>query len=84
MRCVVPNVLLSILGVLAATAVPALAFGKETQTGNLRPDQSYTAAKSDPVTHEVDISVVVTPPYRCRVLRVWIPIPQLRCGAAGH
>ena len=42
----------------------------------LRPDAPYTAEKSDPVTHDVDLSIVVTPPYHCRVLKVWIPVPQ--------
>lgn len=41
-----------------------------------QPDAPYTAERSDPVTHEVDFSVVVTPPYHCHVLKVWIPVPQ--------
>jgi transglutaminase-like putative cysteine protease len=42
----------------------------------LRPDAPYTAHKSDPISHEVDLSIVVTPPYHCKVLKVWIPVPQ--------
>ena len=36
----------------------------------------YTATKSEPITHDVDFSVIVTPPYHCKVLKVWIPVPQ--------
>ncbi len=31
---------------------------------------------TEPVTYEVDFSAVVTPPYRAKVLKVWMPIPQ--------
>lgn len=33
------------------------------------------AERSNPVTHEVDFSVVITPPYHCETLRVWLPLP---------
>lgn len=39
------------------------------------PTQPYTARLLNPVTYDVDFSVVVTPPYKTKVLRVWIPIP---------
>jgi transglutaminase-like putative cysteine protease len=35
----------------------------------------YTASRSNPVTYDVDFSVVVTPPYKCNKLQVWLPIP---------
>ena len=40
----------------------------------------YLARRSDPVTHEVDFSVVVTPPYHTKVLKVWLPLPQSDAG----
>lgn len=39
------------------------------------PDAEYRAERLDPVTHQVDFSVVVTPPYHCKVLKVWLPLP---------
>lgn len=35
----------------------------------------YQAVLSHPVTYEVDFSAVVTPPYGCKVLKVWLPLP---------
>ncbi|HBL48532.1 MAG TPA: transglutaminase, partial [Planctomycetaceae bacterium] len=32
----------------------------------LSPDTPYTAKKSAPVTHDVEFSVIVTPPYHCK------------------
>ena len=43
--------------------------------GEPSPDAPSTASLSDPVTHEVDFRLVVTPPYHCGVLRVWVPVP---------
>jgi transglutaminase-like putative cysteine protease len=42
----------------------------------LSPEQPYTAERSHPVVHEVDFRAVVTPPYHCGTLRVWLPLPQ--------
>jgi len=64
----------------ACAAVAALALHSQSpapaQQRALRPDAPYTAEKSDPITHQVDFSVVVTPPYHCNVLKVWVPVPQ--------
>jgi transglutaminase-like putative cysteine protease len=46
----------------------------------LDPDQPYRASRSNPVTYDVDFSVVVTPPYKAQVLKVWLPIPQSDFG----
>ena len=35
----------------------------------------YQAEKSSPVTYDVDLSIVVTPPYHTHVLKVWLPVP---------
>ncbi len=39
------------------------------------PAQQYSAVTRNPVTYDVDFSIVVTPPYKTKVLRVWLPIP---------
>lgn len=46
----------------------------------LRPDLAYQAVRTDPVTHEVEFAVVVTPPYHCQVLKVWLPVPPSNHG----
>ena len=45
-----------------------------------RVDLPYQAEARDPITHEVDFSAVVTPPYGCKVLKVWLPLPQSDAG----
>ena len=45
------------------------------QETNLRPDLPCQGAKSSPVTYQVDLAAVVTPPYQCKVLKIWMPIP---------
>ena len=42
----------------------------------LDPNLPYQAEKTSPVVHDVDFSIVVTPPYHTKVLRVWLPLPQ--------
>jgi transglutaminase-like putative cysteine protease len=46
----------------------------------LDPRQPYQAERRNPVTYEVDFSAVVTPPYKAKVLRVWLPLPQSDAG----
>jgi transglutaminase-like putative cysteine protease len=41
----------------------------------LDPSLPYQAAKSDPVSYQIDFQVVVTPPYHAKVLKVWLPLP---------
>jgi hypothetical protein len=36
----------------------------------------YQAVKSNPVTYDVDFSVIVTAPYKTKKLKVWLPLPQ--------
>jgi transglutaminase-like putative cysteine protease len=62
------------LGGFAATAAePSLA-------GSLDPAAPYTARRTNPVTYDVDYTVVVTPPYKTKKLRVWMPVPQSDVG----
>lgn len=42
----------------------------------LDPALPYQGVKSDPVTYRVDLAAVVTPPSKCKVLKVWMPIPS--------
>ncbi|MEZ6066945.1 MAG: transglutaminase-like domain-containing protein [Planctomycetaceae bacterium] len=46
----------------------------------LDPAAPYGASISDPVTHTVDFRVIVTPPYHCELLKVWLPLPQSDAG----
>lgn len=41
----------------------------------LTPDLPCQGTKSDPVTYQVDLSAVITPPYKCKILKIWMPIP---------
>ena len=46
----------------------------------LSPELPYKATRTNPVTYDVDFSVVVTPPYKAEVLKVWLPMPQTDFG----
>ncbi len=46
----------------------------------LDPQLPYQAMRSNPVTYTVDFSVVVTPPYQCKKLKVWLPVPTSDIG----
>jgi transglutaminase-like putative cysteine protease len=43
-------------------------------------DLPYQAEKSNPVTYQVDFSVVVTAPSHTKLLKVWLPLPQTDAG----
>ena len=47
---------------------------------SLQADSDYRAERSNPVTYDVDYSVVVTAPYKTKLLKVWLPIPQSDFG----
>lgn len=47
---------------------------------SLDPELPYTATRANPVTYDVDFSAVVTPPYKAKVLKVWLPLPQTDAG----
>ena len=49
-------------------------------TPKLNPDAPYQAARSNPVTYQVELLVTVTPPYKSKQLKVWMPIPQSDFG----
>lgn len=50
-------------------------FGQAWGGDMLDPTASYQGAKSNPVTYQIDFRVIVTAPYKAKVLRVWLPIP---------
>lgn len=64
------------LAVFLALAGLAWSGAAEEKKPVLDPDRPYQAQRSDAVTHTVDFSVVVTPPYHCKKLKVWLPVPQ--------
>ena len=39
------------------------------------PNQPYSATTSATVTHDAELLVTVTAPYKAKVLRVWMPVP---------
>lgn len=41
----------------------------------LDPAQPTSATLSDPITHQVEIRVVITPPAGTKQLKVWLPLP---------
>ncbi|MEZ6059826.1 MAG: transglutaminase domain-containing protein [Planctomycetaceae bacterium] len=59
-----------------AAAVTAAAADDGSDTEDLSPSQPYSAVRSDPLEHDVEFVVIVTPPYHCQSLDVWIPVPQ--------
>ncbi len=46
-----------------------------TSTVQLDPAMPYQAERFSPVSYDVDFSVVVTPPYKTKKLKVWLPFP---------
>lgn len=49
-------------------------------SSELDPDLPYQAKRSQPITYDVDFSVVVTPTYKCKKLKVWLPVPSSDAG----
>lgn len=67
------NTLVVAASALLISSAPLIA--EETRTVP-RADADYTAQRSDPINHDVDLMITVTPPYHCKVLKVWVPVPQ--------
>ncbi|MCA8989689.1 MAG: transglutaminase domain-containing protein, partial [Planctomycetaceae bacterium] len=70
------NLIISFMTGLILWFGPVQAEDLKSGVPNLDPNLVYQGERSDPVTYQVDFSVVVTPPYHCKVLKVWLPIPQ--------
>ena len=65
---------------VAIVVLNAIAAARAAESNQLDPNRPYLAVKSNPVTYEVDFSAVVTPPYKGKVLKVWLPMPQTDAG----
>jgi transglutaminase-like putative cysteine protease len=70
---------LSVALVVLASLATDLSVSAAT-SGQLEPNLPYQAARSNPVTYTVDFSAVVTPAYKGKVLKVWLPMPQTDVG----
>ena len=69
----IPCLFLSMCACLSCIAPPAM---RAAESNPIRPDLPYQAVRLDPVEYDVDFSVVVTAPYHCKLLKVWLPLPQ--------
>lgn len=59
----------------ANQATPGATSQEPQEPATLSPSLPYQAALSHQVTCDVDFSAVITPPYGCKVLKVWLPLP---------
>ena len=66
---------LASLLLVAGIARPLFGQAEKPPQPALDPELPYQARRSNPVTYEVDFSVVVTAPEGTKLLRVWLPIP---------
>jgi transglutaminase-like putative cysteine protease len=73
-RWILPIVLAALIPVLAYW--PAPGRGDQPSAADLDPNLPYQARRANPVTYDVDFSVVVTAPYHTKLLKVWLPLPQ--------
>ncbi len=60
---------------LGSAGVSSVSVAVAQSKFELDPLLPYQATRSNPVTYDVDFSVVVTPPYKCNKLQVWLPVP---------
>jgi transglutaminase-like putative cysteine protease len=65
---------------LAVATLTAIPVARADEHDQFDPKMSYQAARSNPVTYDLDFSVVVTPPCKAKVLKVWLPMPQTDFG----
>jgi len=72
--------LLQVSTLLSVILVGALLTSQAAETNSPDPSLPYRAQKSNPVTYDVDYSVVVTAPYHTKQLKVWLPLPQTDAG----
>lgn len=48
------------------------------------PAQPYSADRLNPVSYAADCSIIVTPPAKTKLLKVWIPMPPSNGGQIVH
>lgn len=63
------------LALLALVPAMALVGAASDSTPVLDPAAPYRGVRSSPVTYQVDLSAIVTPPAGTKLLEVWMPIP---------
>src|SRR5688572_2566491 len=61
--------------VAAAWLNASVALTAEVSSG-LDPNQPYQAQRTNPVTYQVDLRILVTPPAKTKRLQVWLPLPE--------
>ncbi len=66
---------LLVVAVLVLAASLCSHADEKPSPATLDPDLAYQARKSNPVTYDVDFSVVVTAPYHTKRLKIWLPLP---------
>ncbi len=74
-KSILPFLLLNVLALSLLDSGRSLAEQSEAVL-SLDPNMDYQAVKENPVTYDVDFSIVVTAPYKTKRLQVWLPIPQ--------
>ena len=72
------------LGIPFADTARAQQLSQNSEFAIQHPGQLYTADKLNPVSYAADCSVIVTPPYKAKVLKVWIPIPPTNGAQVVH
>ena len=65
---------------LTLTIAVTASAGNADGDDDLSPSQAYQAERADAVNYDIDYSVVVTAPYKTKLLRVWLPIPPSDYG----
>ena len=68
------------LAALAIIGLTATSLHAADDAATLDPDQPYVARRSNPVVYDVDYSIIVTAPYKTKLLRVWVPLPPSDYG----
>jgi transglutaminase-like putative cysteine protease len=71
--------LLRVLAVGLVAAACGIASASAVEP-SLDPAMPYSAERLNPVTYDVDYAVVVTPKYKTKKLRVWMPVPPSDAG----
>lgn len=66
--------LITALSLPLARASAANQQQQKTHPETVTSTQPTTAKLSELIQYEIDFSVIVTPPYHCQVLKVWLPI----------
>lgn len=61
---------------LVVLCLLTLAVASAEAAEPLAPSQPYSARQVSPVSHSAELVVTITAPYKTKLLRVWVPVPQ--------